>query len=79
MNIFKRNLLSITENYISNDMSSNINSAFLNVLHNKGLKSITEISEITGLDQATVSRHVHRKQPLNQNHIEVYSKKLKVT
>lgn len=59
-------------------MSNNINSAFLNVLHNKGLKSITEIAEITGLDQATVSRHVHRKQPLNQNHIEVYSKKLKV-
>ena len=58
--------------------NENMNQAFLNVLQKLGLDSIKEISDLTGLDQATVSRHYHKKQPLNFNHIEIYSEKLKV-
>lgn len=66
------------DNIININYNQNMNQAFLNVLHKLGLDSIKEISELTGLDQATVSRHYHKKQPLNFNHIEVYAEKLKV-
>lgn len=66
------------ENILPFYNEENMNQAFLNVLRKLELDSIKEISDITGLDQATVSRHYHRKQPLNFSHIEIYSEKLKV-
>ena len=66
------------DNIININYNQNMNQAFLNVLQKLGLDSIKEISELTGLDQATVSRHYHKKQPLNFNHIEIYAEKLKV-
>jgi len=66
------------ENILPFKKEDDMNQAFLNVLRKLGLDSIKEISDITGLDQATVSRHFHKKQPLNFNHIEIYSEKLKV-
>lgn len=55
-----------------------INQAFLNILHKLDITSIKELSELTGLDQATVSRQYHRKQPLSHEHMEIYSKVLNV-
>lgn len=55
-----------------------INQAFLNVLDKLDINSIKELSELTGLDQATVSRQYHRKQPLSHEHMEIYSKVLNV-
>jgi hypothetical protein len=66
------------DNILPFKKEDDVNQAFLNVLRKLGLESIKEISDITGLDQATVSRHFHKKQPLNFNHIEIYSEKLKV-
>ncbi len=55
-----------------------INQAFLNILNKLDISSIKELSELTGLDQATVSRQYHRKQPLSHEHMEIYSKVLNV-
>tara|TARA_R110000772_G_scaffold264773_1_gene385590 strand:- start:1949 stop:2602 length:654 start_codon:yes stop_codon:yes gene_type:complete len=66
----------IKYNYM--DKPKKINQAFLNVLQKLDISSIKELSELSGLDQATVSRHFHRKQPLSQEHMEVYSEVLKV-
>ena len=55
-----------------------INQAFLNILDKLDISSIKELSELTGLDQATVSRQYHRKQPLSHEHMEIYSKVLNV-
>tara|TARA_R110000851_G_scaffold238681_6_gene391464 strand:- start:2095 stop:2748 length:654 start_codon:yes stop_codon:yes gene_type:complete len=59
------------------DKAKKINQAFLNVLGKLDITSIKELADLTGLDQATVSRHFHRKQPLSHEHMEVYSKVLK--
>ena len=55
-----------------------INQAFLNILDKLDISSIKELSELSGLDQATVSRQFHRKQPLSHEHMEIYSKVLNV-
>jgi transcriptional regulator with XRE-family HTH domain len=55
-----------------------INQAFLNVLYKLDITSIKELAELSGLDQATVSRQFHRKQPLSDEHMELYSKVLNV-
>ena len=53
-------------------------STFLNVLNKLDITSIKELADLTGLDQATCSRHYHRKQPLSHEHMEIYSKVLNV-
>lgn len=60
------------------DKTKKINQAFLNVLNKLDITSIKELADLTGLDQATCSRHYHRKQPLSHEHMEIYSKVLNV-
>lgn len=55
-----------------------MNKAFLNVLRDKQISSPSTLSEITGIDKATISRQINNKQALSLEHINIYSEKLNV-
>jgi hypothetical protein len=55
-----------------------LNKAFLNILQEKGITSPKTLSEMTGIDKATISRQMSNKQPLSLNNIARYSEVLKV-
>ena len=56
----------------------NLNRAFLNILHEKGITSPKTLSEMTGIDKATISRQMSNKQALSLSNISKYSDVLKV-
>tara|TARA_S200002703_G_scaffold155770_1_gene160296 strand:- start:219 stop:866 length:648 start_codon:yes stop_codon:yes gene_type:complete len=56
----------------------NLNKAFLNILQDKGIASPKTLSEMTGIDKATISRQMSNKQALSLNHIARYSEVFKV-
>jgi transcriptional regulator with XRE-family HTH domain len=56
----------------------NLNRAFLNILNEKGITSPKTLSEMTGIDKATISRQMSNKQALSLNNIAKYSEVLKV-
>lgn len=56
----------------------NLNKAFLNILQDKGITSPKTLSEMTGIDKATISRQMSNKQALSLNNIARYSEVLKV-
>ena len=56
----------------------NLNRAFLNILQEKGINSPKTLSEMTGIDKATISRQMSNKQALSLNNIAIYSKVLNV-
>jgi len=55
-----------------------LNRAFLNILNEKGITSPKTLSEMTGIDKATISRQMSNKQALSLNNISKYSEVLKV-
>jgi len=55
-----------------------MNKAFLNILEEKGIQSPKTLSEMTGIDKATISRQMSNKQSLSLSNIATYSKILKV-
>ena len=56
----------------------NLNRAFLNILNEKGITSPKTLSEMTGIDKATISRQMSNKQALSLNNIARYSDVLNV-
>lgn len=69
------------QNYNKNhgDMGiDNLNKAFLNILQEKGITSPKTLSEMTGIDKATISRQMSNKQALSLNNIAIYSDVLNV-
>lgn len=56
----------------------NLNRAFLNILNEKGITSPKTLSEMTGIDKATISRQMSNKQALSLNNIAKYSEVLNV-
>ena len=56
----------------------NLNRAFLNILNEKGITSPKTLSEMTGIDKATISRQMSNKQALSLNNIARYSEVLNV-
>lgn len=56
----------------------NMNKAFINILNEKGISSPKTLSEMTGIDKATISRQMSNKQALSLNNIAKYSEVLKV-
>lgn len=56
----------------------NLNKAFLNILQDKGITSPKTLSEMTGIDKATISRQMSNKQALSLNNIARYSEVLNV-
>ncbi len=56
----------------------NLNRAFLNILNEKGINSPKTLSEMTGIDKATISRQMSNKQALSLNNIARYSEVLNV-
>ena len=56
----------------------NLNRAFLNILNEKGIASPKTLSEMTGIDKATISRQMSNKQALSLNNIARYSEVLNV-
>jgi transcriptional regulator with XRE-family HTH domain len=56
----------------------NLNRAFLNILQEKGITSPKTLSEMTGIDKATISRQMSNKQALSLNNIARYAEVLKV-
>ena len=56
----------------------NLNKAFLNILEDKGITSPKTLSEMTGIDKATISRQMSNKQSLSLNNIAIYSEVLNV-
>ena len=56
----------------------NLNRAFLNILNEKGIASPKTLSEMTGIDKATISRQMSNKQALSLNNISRYSEVLNV-
>jgi len=56
----------------------NLNRAFLNILQEKGITSPKTLSEMTGIDKATISRQMTNKQALSLNNIAKYSEVLNV-
>ena len=70
-----------SENWFNNSLigsmkDNKLNQAFINILNKLEITSIKDLSESSGLDQATISRHIHRKQPLSHEHMVAYSKAL---
>ena len=55
-----------------------LNKAFLNILEDKGITSPKTLSEMTGIDKATISRQMSNKQSLSLTNIARYSEVLKV-
>ena len=55
----------------------NLNKAFLNILQDKGITSPKTLSEMTGIDKATISRQMSNKQSLSLTNIARYSEVLK--
>ncbi len=55
-----------------------LNKAFLNILQDKGITSPKTLSEMTGIDKATISRQMSNKQSLSLTNIARYSEVLKV-
>ena len=56
----------------------NLNRAFLNILNEKGITSPKTLSEMTGIDKATISRQMSNKQALSLNNIARYAEVLNV-
>jgi transcriptional regulator with XRE-family HTH domain len=56
----------------------NMNKAFINILNDKGISSPKTLSEMTGIDKATISRQMSNKQALSLNNIAKYSEVLNV-
>jgi hypothetical protein len=70
-----------SENWFNNSLigsmkDNKLNQAFINILNKLEITSIKELSELSGLDQATISRHIHRKQPLSHEHMVAYAQAL---
>lgn len=62
--------------YIGSMKDNKLNQAFINIINKLEITSIKDLSKSSGLDQATISRHIHRKQPLSHEHMVAYAKAL---
>lgn len=70
-----------SENWFNNSFigsmkDNKLNQAFINIINKLEITSIKDLSKSSGLDQATISRHMHRKQPLSHEHMVAYAKAL---
>ena len=70
-----------SENWFNNSFigsmkDNKLNQAFINIINKLEITSIKDLSKSSGLDQATISRHIHRKQPLSHEHMVAYAKAL---
>ena len=70
-----------SENWFNNSFigsmkDNKLNQAFINIINKLEITSIKDLSKSSGLDQATISRHMHRTQPLSHEHMVAYAKAL---